>query len=81
MAKALLRYRRCRKHGLTRDSMRLLYRIRYRLRSLVRRRELEIDLNEELRFHIHRQVAANIAAGMMPDAARRAALLELAAQH
>jgi hypothetical protein len=38
---------------------------------------LEIDLSEELRFHIDRQITANIAAGMMPDAARRAALLEL----
>src|SRR5580658_9255163 len=57
--------------------MRLLYRIGHRLRSLVRRVETEAELSEELRFHIERQTAENIAAGMTPDVAQRSALLEL----
>ena len=38
---------------------------------------METDLTEELRFHIELQIAEKIAAGMMPDDARRAALSEL----
>src|SRR5215471_985168 len=57
--------------------MRLLYRIGRRLRSLVRREAMDAELSEELRFHIERQVAQNVDAGMTPDEARRAALLEL----
>src|SRR5260370_3509836 len=57
--------------------MRLVYRIGRRLRSLIRRGEMEAALSEELRFHIERQIAENITAGMMPDDARRAALSEL----
>jgi hypothetical protein len=57
--------------------MRLIYRIGRRLRSLIRRGEMESDLSEESRFHIERQVAENIAAGMALGDARRAALSEL----
>jgi predicted permease len=57
--------------------MRLVYRIGRRVRSLIRRGEMEADLGEELRFHIERQIAKNIAAGMLPDDARGAALSEL----
>src|SRR2546430_2110111 len=57
--------------------MRLVYRVGRRLRSLVRRGQIESELSEELRFHVERQVAENIATRMMPDDASRAALSEL----
>jgi predicted permease len=44
------------------------------VRSLFRRRREEQALNEELRFHVERQVEQNLAAGMRPDEARYAAL-------
>ncbi len=47
-----------------------------RLRSLLHRERVNVDLDDELRFHLERQVTANVAAGMSPDAARRAALRE-----
>ena len=43
------------------------------LRSLFRRNSVEQELGSELRFHIERQVEENIAAGMTPQEARRAA--------
>jgi len=43
-------------------------------RSLFRRRRDEQALNEELRFHVDRQIEQNLAAGMRPDEARYAAL-------
>src|SRR5882672_12572201 len=46
------------------------------LRSLVRRKAVEQELGSELRFHIERQVEENLAAGMTPDEARRAAIRE-----
>jgi predicted permease len=45
-----------------------------RLRSLFRRRRVERELDEEIRDHIERQAAANVAAGMPAGDARRAAL-------
>ena len=57
--------------------MRLLYRLGRRFRSLVRRNRLEAELNEELRFHVEREVDQNIDAGIAPRDARLAALLEL----
>src|SRR5436305_1369041 len=57
--------------------MRLIYRIGRLLRSVVRRRKMEADLSDELRFHVERQIAENIATGMRPGDARRAALSEL----
>jgi predicted permease len=39
----------------------------------------EQDLNDELRFHIDRQTAENIAAGLPPEEARRQAVLQLGA--
>src|SRR5207253_1174121 len=38
---------------------------------------LERDLEEELRFHIDRQIQENVAAGMTPRQARSAALRQL----
>ena len=45
-----------------------------RLRSLFRRNRVEYELDDEMRFHLERQIAANRAAGMSPEEARYAAL-------
>src|SRR5262244_1217054 len=50
------------------------YTVPLRLRSLFRRRQVEEELDEELRYHIERQIEENIAKGMTPDEARHAAL-------
>ena len=52
--------------------MRLLNVLRLRLRSLFARTRIERELDEELRYHLERQIETDIAAGMDPDAARRA---------
>jgi putative ABC transport system permease protein len=47
--------------------------IRYRLRALLRRNAVEQELDEELRFHLEREAAKNIAQGMpRAEAMRRA---------
>ena len=56
--------------------MRWLGRISLRIRSLFRRNVVEQELDQELRFHVERQTAENIAAGMTPEEARRAARRE-----
>src|SRR6201987_1741279 len=43
------------------------------------RNKWEQDANEELRFHVEQQTAANIAAGMSPEEARRQATLQFGA--
>lgn len=43
------------------------------------KRQFETEMNEELRFHLEKQVAANLAAGMNPGEARRQARLRLGA--
>ena len=48
--------------------------IALRLRSLWRGADLDRELDEELRYHVERQVDANIAGGMTPDEPARAAL-------
>src|SRR5262245_17240050 len=45
-----------------------------RLRSLFRRSQVDRELEEELRYHIERQIEENIAKGMAPEEARYAAL-------
>src|SRR5262249_43554419 len=50
------------------------YTVPLRLRSLFRRRRVDQELDEELRYHIERQVEENIAKGMTPEEARYAAL-------
>lgn len=45
-------------------------------RSLSRRNELESGLDEEIRFHIDRETEKNVRAGMVPDEARRQALIK-----
>jgi putative ABC transport system permease protein len=47
-----------------------------RMRSLFRRGRIDNELADELRFHVERQTMANIAAGMSPEEARRAAVRE-----
>src|SRR6266540_2499579 len=51
-----------------------LYTIPLRLRSLFRRSQVEQELDEELRYHVDRQIEGNIAKGMTPEEARYAAL-------
>ena len=46
-----------------------------RLRSLVRRHELEDRLDDEIRFHLEQQTEKNRRGGMTPDQARRQALI------
>lgn len=45
-----------------------------RLRSALRRRQVDDELDEELRYHLEREIDENIAAGMSPEEARFAAL-------
>src|SRR6202142_81356 len=49
------------------------------LRRTFSRRKWESELSEELRFHIEQQTAANIAAGMNAEEARRQAILQFGA--
>jgi predicted permease len=48
-----------------------------RLRSLFRRRQADQELDQELRYHVKQKTAQNLAKGMSPQEARRAALLEM----
>lgn len=45
-----------------------------KFRMLTRRRGAGAQLDDELRFHLERQIAENVAAGMAPEEARSAAL-------
>jgi predicted permease len=47
--------------------------IALRLRSLFSGSSVDRELDEELRYHLDQQIAANVAAGMSPQAARTAA--------
>jgi putative ABC transport system permease protein len=58
------------------DAMRFehwIYTIPLRLRSLFRRRRVEQELDEELRYHLERKTEELLAQGMTPENARRAA--------
>ncbi|HEV8119307.1 MAG TPA: permease prefix domain 1-containing protein, partial [Thermoanaerobaculia bacterium] len=48
-----------------------------RVRSLFRRRRVESDLDEELRFHLDHKVEEGISQGLSPEEARRRALLSM----
>src|SRR5215510_12497250 len=50
------------------------YTVPLRLRSLFRRVRVEQELDEELRYHIERQIEEHVAKGMTPEEARYAAL-------
>jgi predicted permease len=54
--------------------LRLLARIRMTILSLFRRSAASAHLDDELQFHLDRQIAENLATGMSPDEARYAAL-------
>jgi predicted permease len=47
-----------------------------RIRALFRREEMEGELDEELRFHLEKEIEQNVARGMSPVEARRMALVE-----
>src|SRR5690348_8074478 len=56
--------------------MRWLTKTSLRLNSLLRRRTADAELDDELRFHLEREIASHIAAGVSPAEARRTALLK-----
>ena len=46
-----------------------------KLRAIFKgRKQQENDVNDELRFHLERQIESNIAAGMTPDESLRVGL-------
>ena len=55
--------------------MRTAHRLLAFVRAVFRSGRIDTDLAEEMRFHIEREVEANIARGLSPAAARRAARL------
>jgi predicted permease len=57
--------------------MRCSRKLRLRLRSLLRGRRVEQELEEEFRYHLEHLIDDYIASGMAPDAARYAALREM----
>ena len=52
-----------------------LRRLAHTLRGLVRREQIDRDLDDEMRFHLEMEIALNIRQGMQPAEARRGALL------
>ncbi len=54
--------------------MSLLRALRTRLRETVSRRRTEEELDEEIRFHVERDIEARVRRGEDPDEARRAAI-------
>lgn len=53
---------------------RLLFKLKRRLRALFRRTQVERELDDELRFHLEKEIEQNVARGMSPDEARWTAL-------
>src|SRR5687767_8562122 len=49
--------------------------IAHTVRGLGRRREIDRELDDEMRFHLEMEIALNVKQGMTPADARRAALL------
>ena len=47
--------------------------LRYRLRALFKRDAMDRELDDELRFHLEKETAKLVSAGMSPDEARRQA--------
>src|SRR5688572_4232697 len=45
------------------------------LRGLLQRRRVHVEIDDELAFHVEQETAANVARGMTPSEARRAALI------
>ena len=57
--------------------MRWYYKLPLRLRSIFRKNRAELDLSEELQFHLQNQIDEYVAQGMNPKEARHAALRSL----
>ena len=53
------------------------YSLPVRLRSLLRRQQVDQELKDELRDHLEQQITENLAAGMSPEDARYSALRAL----
>src|SRR6202521_2569515 len=53
------------------------YTLPLRLRSFFRRKQVDLELKDELRDHIEQQIKENLAAGMSPEDARYSALRAL----
>jgi predicted permease len=51
-----------------------LYTLPLKVRSIVRRRQVDRDLDDEIQYHLERQVEDRVAAGMARDEARRVVL-------
>ena len=49
--------------------MRWYYKLPLRLRSLFRKYKTELDLSEELQFHLQNQIDENVAQGLDPQEA------------
>src|ERR1700742_4278237 len=62
-----------RRLGGERHGMRLGTILRLRLRSLFRRHRADVELEEELQYHVDRQIELEIASGRSPAEARYAA--------
>jgi predicted permease len=56
---------------------RWLKKLSFWLRLLLHRRELDQELDDEIRYHLEAKTEDNIAKGMSPEEARRAARIEL----
>ena len=56
--------------------MRIFDKVRMGARGLFRRGRRERELSDELAFHVERQTAENVKAGMTPAEARRVAMIE-----
>ena len=48
-----------------------------RMRTLVKKRATEMELDEEIRFHVERQVDALVERGVSPETARGMAMKEM----
>src|SRR5262249_3759684 len=59
---------------LKREEAIMFGRLKMRLRVLLRKGEVENELDEELRFYLEREIDQNLRQGMSPDEARYAAL-------
>ena len=54
-----------------------LKKLRFWLRLVLHRRELEQELDDEIAYHLEAKTEENVAKGMTPEGARRAARIEL----
>src|ERR1700675_269092 len=57
--------------------MRWYYKLPLRLRSIFHKNQTELDLSEELQFHLQNQIDEYVAQGMHPKEARHAAFRSL----